>query len=79
MNDTVNKPSHYTGGAIECIDAITEATKDLQGIEAVCTASALKYLWRWKKKNGVEDLRKAAWYLERLIKKLEKHGEKHPQ
>jgi hypothetical protein len=67
VKDNVNHPSHYTQGAIECIDAIKEATKGLFGIEAVCTANIIKYVWRWKFKNGVEDLRKARWYLDRLI------------
>lgn len=65
--DTVNHPSHYTQGGIECIDALEAATADLTGIEAVCTANAIKYLWRWKHKNGVEDLQKAVWYIQRLI------------
>jgi hypothetical protein len=68
IKDNVNHPSHYTQGAIECIDAIKEATKGLFGIEAVCTANIIKYVWRWKFKNGLEDLRKADWYLQRLIK-----------
>jgi hypothetical protein len=68
IKDNVNHPSHYTQGAIECIDAIKEATKGLFGIEAVCTGNIIKYVWRWKFKNGVEDLRKADWYLQRLIK-----------
>ena len=68
VKDNVNHPSHYTQGAIECIDAIKEATKGLFGIEAVCTGNIIKYVWRWKFKNGVEDLRKADWYLQRLIK-----------
>ena len=67
VKDNVNHPSHYTQGAIECIDAIKEATKGLLGIEAVCTANIIKHVWRWKFKNGVEDLRKARWYLDRLI------------
>ena len=66
--DSINHPSHYTQGAIECIDAIKEATKGLFGIEAVCTGNIIKYVWRWKFKIGVEDLRKADWYLQRLIK-----------
>src|SRR5690606_21805612 len=66
--DKVNNPSHYTNGNIECIDAIEEATKHLTGIEAVCTANAIKYLWRWKLKNGTEDLKKAKWYIDRLLK-----------
>lgn len=67
MTDNVNHPSHYTGGKVECIDALEAATQNLAGIEAVCTANAIKYLWRWKQKNGVEDLKKARWYLDKLI------------
>jgi hypothetical protein len=66
VKDNVNHPSHYTQGAIECIDAIKEATKGLFGIEAVCTANIIKYVWRWKFKNGLEDLDKASWYLDKL-------------
>jgi hypothetical protein len=65
--DMVNQPPHYTGGAVECIDAIAEATKDLSGIEAHCTACAIKYLWRWKKKGGAEDLKKSRWYINRML------------
>jgi hypothetical protein len=65
--DMVNSPSHYTQGSIECIDAIAQVVKDLQGMEAMCTGNAIKYLWRWKHKNGVEDLKKAQWYLQRMI------------
>lgn len=70
-NDTVNHPPHYTQGGIECIEAIKAATVGLEGIEAVCTGNAIKYLWRWKQKNGAEDLRKAIWYIERLIKETD--------
>ena len=69
--DKVNHPSHYTGGKVECIDALDAATKDLMGIQAVCTANAIKYLWRWKKKNGREDLEKAKWYIDRLLKEVQ--------
>lgn len=68
--DNVNHPSHYTQGGIECIDAIKAAVIGLVGIEAVCTANVIKYLWRWKFKNGLEDLKKARWYLDRLIKEV---------
>ena len=68
--DNIN-PQHYTSGKVECIDALEAATANLSGIEAVCTANAIKYLWRWKQKNGVEDLKKARWYLDRLIAKQE--------
>lgn len=70
-NDNVNHPGHYTAGGVECIDAIEAATVNLTGIEAVCTGNVIKYSWRWKLKNGVEDLKKAAWYLHKLIKKLD--------
>jgi hypothetical protein len=70
--DMVNSPSHYTQGDIECIDAIAQVVKDLDGMEAMCTGNAIKYLWRWKHKNGVEDLKKAVWYVQRMIDNLEK-------
>ena len=46
MSDNVNSPAHYNAGGIECIDALAAAVTDLRGIEAVCTANAIKYLWR---------------------------------
>ena len=71
QNDMVNHPSHYTSGKVECIDALEAATAELSGIEAVCTANAIKYLWRWKLKNGTEDLKKARWYIDRLIREVQ--------
>ena len=68
--DVVNKPKHYQG-KVECIDAIESAVEGLEGIEAVCTANAIKYLYRWKKKNGIEDVKKAKWYIERLLNGLD--------
>ena len=65
--DMVNSPAHYTKGDIECIDAIAEAVKQLRGMEAMCTGNAIKYLWRWRYKNGTEDLKKAVWYIQRMI------------
>jgi hypothetical protein len=71
MKDPVKRPVHYANGdGIECIDAIEEAIKELVGIEAACTSNAIKYLWRWKKKGGKQDLEKARWYIDHLIKKL---------
>lgn len=72
--DAVNHPSHYTAGKVECIDALESATTGLQGIEAVCTANAIKYLWRWKRKNGVQDLQKAVWYINHLIEKAKENS-----
>lgn len=68
--DMVNHPSHYTHGGIECIDAIKAATVGKTGIEAVAVANVVKYLWRYEEKNGLEDVKKARWYLERLINEL---------
>ena len=67
--DAVNHPSHYNAGKIECIEALESATAGLCGIEAICTANSIKYLWRWKLKNGVQDLEKAKWYIDKLIEK----------
>lgn len=72
--DNVEHPAHYTGGSIECIDAMIET----QGVEAVkdfCICNAFKYLWRHDKKNGVEDVKKAAWYLNKFVELEEKKGE----
>ena len=69
--DMVNHPQHYTQGGIECIDALKAATVGKRGIEAVCVANVIKYLWRYEEKNGIEDVRKAKWYVERLLKELE--------
>lgn len=72
--DNVEHPAHYTGGSIECIDAMIET----QGVEAVkdfCICNAFKYLWRHGKKNGVEDVKKAAWYLNKFVELEEKKGE----
>lgn len=63
----VNHPAHYNAGNIECINAIEEAVKGLDGKEAFATGNAIKYLWRWKRKGGKEDLKKAVWYINRLI------------
>ena len=71
MNDPVNHPAHYNKGKVECIDAIESATSDLHGIEAVCTANVIKYLYRWKTKDGVQSLKKARWYLDKLIDTVE--------
>lgn len=74
MNDNVNHPVHYTQGSIECIDALKAATVGKKGIEAVCVANVIKYLWRYEEKNGLEDTHKAQWYLNHLIQELEKNN-----
>lgn len=69
--DVINHPSHYTKGRIECIDAIDSATVGKTGIEAVAVANIVKYLWRYEEKGGLESVRKAQWYLNKLISELE--------
>ena len=73
--EMVNHPEHYNPGALETINVIEEYTKDLKGIEAFDTANILKYACRWKRKNGVEDLRKLVWYANHLINHIETKGE----
>lgn len=62
MNDNVTHPSHYTQGGIECIDAIRASLGD-RAFADYCKGNIIKYLWRYRSKNGVEDLRKAGMYL----------------
>lgn len=62
--DNVNHPVHYETGKFECIDVMVET----QGEEATmnfCVCNALKYIYRHKRKNGIEDIRKAIWYLKK--------------
>lgn len=68
--DPVNHPAHYTSGGIECIDAI-QAAFGAEVVKGFCLCNAFKYLWRHRNKNGVEDLKKACWYLNRLIREME--------
>ena len=67
LRDDVNSPAHYQAGGIECIDVIEAVTQDMRGLDAVATSQVIKYIWRWDKKGGIESLKKAAWYLDRLI------------
>jgi hypothetical protein len=67
-------PQHYRQGEVECIDALKAATVNKTGIEAVCTANVIKYLWRYEAKGGLEDIRKARWYIDRLIQEKKAKG-----
>lgn len=75
MSNNVSHPKHYTQGGIECIEALKAATVGKTGIEAICVANVIKYLWRFEKKNGLEDVKKAQWYINRLIQELEEKEE----
>ena len=69
----MNKPPHYqTKTGLETIDVIEAFTDGLNGVEATDTGNVIKYICRWKKKNGLQDLQKAQWYLNHLIKHVEK-------
>ena len=69
--DNVDSPQHYTAGDVEVIDIIRQAVDGASGFEAVCLANCVKYLMRYRHKNGVEDLFKAEKYLQWLIDELE--------
>lgn len=67
MAESINHPDHYNQGGMEVIDVIEAFTKDCSGVEAFCVGNVIKYTCRFKKKNGLEDLKKAKWYLNKLI------------
>ena len=70
-SDPVNRPSHYTAGGIECIDAI-KASMSTEAFLGFLKGNAQKYMWRYEKKVApVEDLKKAQWYLSKLIEEQE--------
>ena len=68
LQDMVNHPPHYNKAGIECIDAIEAMTEE---------GNIMKYLWRYRYKNGVEDLNKAQWYLKKLIDIVENDKSKN--
>lgn len=71
--DNVNHPAHYETGKFECIDVMVE-TQGKEAVKAYCLCAAFKYLYRHKRKNGLEDIKKARWYLDKFI---ELEGENH--
>ena len=72
--DMVNHPKHYKAkNGMEVIDVIEAFTANLSGYEATHTGNVIKYICRWKEKNGLEDLKKAQWFLNRLIKNIEEN------
>ena len=75
--DLVNHPSHYETGKFECIDVMEEALgRDV--VKGFCIGNAFKYLYRAKRKNGLEDLKKAQWYLNRVISMEDADNTKDP-
>lgn len=74
--DNVNHPEHYANScSIECIDAM-QATFGTKDLAKYCVINAYKYLWRYKNKNGKEDLNKAEWYLNKFDELLEESDNK---
>ena len=68
MSDNVNHPEHYAEGcSLECID-VMELVFGKEKLADYCVINAFKYMWRWKNKNGKEDLQKARWYLDKSAK-----------
>lgn len=73
-HDNVNCPKHYCKGGVESIAFVKAAVSNLSGFEAVCVANIIKYMWRYKEKNGLEDVMKAAKYLEWLQEEVKNNG-----
>lgn len=71
--DNVNSPKHYTQGGIETIDFI-KAKLGVEGTIAYCMGNVIKYTTRWKDKGGLEDLKKAQWYLKYAIELKEEYA-----
>ena len=77
QEDVVNQPTHYNPGKIECIDAIDQSM-DEKEYAGYLKGNVLKYLWRYNYKGKpTEDLKKAAWYLDRLIETTKEEREVH--
>ena len=75
MIENVSHPSHYTQSNLECIDAIKASMNEAQ-FRGYLKGNILKYIWRYELKGGEQDLRKARWYLDSLIKEVSNYGEK---
>lgn len=69
--ETVNSPDHYNQGRFETIDVILDVTQNLPGDEGFLVGNIIKYISRYRFKNGKEDLEKARWYTNRLLDLLE--------
>jgi hypothetical protein len=68
-NDNVNSPPHYNNGDIECIDAIN-ASMTQSAFLGYCKGNVQKYMWRYEHKGGIESLKKAQWYLNKMIESM---------
>jgi len=68
QGEAVDHPSHYTQGRIECIEVLEQLAE--QGVD-FRILHAIRYLWRYQHKGGAESLRKAVWYIERMLKGMD--------
>lgn len=75
VEDMVSHPPHYETGKFECIDIMIE-TQGVQATKDFCVCNAMKYIYRHKRKNGMEDIKKAIWYLNKYVELEEQDYEK---
>lgn len=68
--DVVNHPSHYESGKFECIDVMVEAL-GVDNVKGFCLCNAFKYIYRHRRKNGDEDIKKAQWYINKYLELVE--------
>ena len=71
--DNVTKPRHYAVGGLECIEVMRAVFGD-EKVMAFCQLNAFKYVWRSDRKNGLEDVKKAEWYMGKYVELKEKAG-----
>ena len=78
QHDNVNNPQHYAGStSLECIECM-RVTFGAKAVYDFCLCNAFKYLWRYKNKNGEEDIKKARWYLDYVQHDIERDGDYVP-
>ena len=68
--DNVNHPNHYETGKYECIDVMIE-TQGKYAVYEFCICNAFKYIYRHRRKNHAEDIKKAIWYLKKAVELIE--------
>lgn len=71
VEDVVNHPSHYESGKFECIDVMEEAL-GIDNVKGFCLCNAFKYIYRHRRKNGDEDIKKAQWYINKYLELVER-------
>lgn len=78
QQDNVNNPQHYAGStSLECIEVMRVIFGD-KAVYYFCLCNSFKYLWRYKNKNGEEDIKKSKWYLDYVLHDIELHKDYVP-